>query len=38
MEFDEVVMYAALAGSISLSRVDLKDKVNHQGCNRLILR
>ena len=27
MEFEEVVMYAALAGSISLARVDLKDKV-----------
>jgi 26S proteasome regulatory subunit N7 len=27
MDFEEVVMYAVLAGSISLSRVDLKTKV-----------
>jgi 26S proteasome regulatory subunit N7 len=27
MEFEDVVMYAVLAGSISLSRVDLKTKV-----------
>ena len=27
MEFEDVVMYATLAGSISLSRVDLKTKV-----------
>ena len=29
MEFEDVVMYAVLAGSISLSRVDLKTKVLH---------
>ena len=27
MEFEDVVMYAVIAGSISLSRVDLKSKV-----------
>jgi 26S proteasome regulatory subunit N7 len=27
MEFEDVVMYAVLAGTISLSRVDLKEKV-----------
>jgi len=27
MEFEDVVMYAVLAGTISLSRVDLKTKV-----------
>ena len=29
MDFEDVVMYAVLAGSISLSRVDLKTKVIH---------
>ena len=28
MEFENVVMYAVLAGTISLSRVDLKTRVN----------
>ena len=32
MEFEDVVMYATLAGSISLSRVDLKTKVTFFIC------
>lgn len=36
MEFEDVVKYAVLAGSISLSRVDLKNKVYLQLSYELI--